>query len=371
MSKRIALYITAFISLFIFSCTSNENAFTVSGEIEKAGPATSVQLLRLDTTQFTVVDSAKIEGDTKFKFETSNHNANLYRLQIGESNYDFIAANGDKVEFKVDGAKFDIKGAREIEELKEFNKISGYYSKKNSELNDEFQQKSTAPGVNRDSLLAIYRPIFIGNMNAYSKEAVAFINKNTDKFVAFYAALSIDPRENEQALIAYAEKAKAKFPDNPMVQRFSNQMIAVKPVSKGQKAQDFTLPGLDGKNISLADYKGKYVMIDFWASWCGPCRMENPNVVKQYNIYKPKGLNILGISLDDNKAAWQQAIAADKLTWAHASSLKGFEGPVERMYQISAIPSNFIIDPQGIIVAKNITGPALEEFLKKTFTKPE
>ena len=110
-------------------------------------------------------------------------------------------------------------------------------------------------------------------------------------------------------------------------------------------------------------------MLDFWASWCAPCRQENPNVVKLYNQYKSKGLNILGISLDEDKGAWQQAIDADKLTWQHASDLNKFEGATEKLYHIEAIPSNFIIDPQGNIIAKNITGKDLEDFLNKTFAK--
>ena len=112
-------------------------------------------------------------------------------------------------------------------------------------------------------------------------------------------------------------------------------------------------------------------MLDFWASWCMPCRQENPNVVKQYAIYHAKGLNILGISLDQDKSKWQQAITADNLTWTHASDLKNFEGPTEQLYHIQAIPSNFIIDPNGIIVAKNVRGADLEEFLNKTFNKPQ
>ncbi len=126
------------------------------------------------------------------------------------------------------------------------------------------------------------------------------------------------------------------------------------------------MESMDGKPISLADFKGKYVLLDFWASWCMPCRNENPNIVKAYNTYKDKNFTILGISLDKDPKAWAQAIAADKLTWSHASELKDFEGPTVRLYQIEAIPSSFLIDPTGKIVAKNLRGEELAAFLEKT-----
>jgi len=139
----------------------------------------------------------------------------------------------------------------------------------------------------------------------------------------------------------------------------------------GVTAPEFTQNDTRGLPVKLSSFKGKYLLIDFWASWCGPCRQENPNVVKQYNLYKDKGFNILGISLDEDKDLWRKAIEADKLTWKHASELKSFEGSTPSLYRVYAIPANFIIDPQGIIIAKNITGTDLEDFLKRTFTKAQ
>ncbi len=364
MKKYILLAASA---LLLLSC-SNKDEFVVNGEVKNTGEVT---LLRIDSTALTPVDSAEIK-DGKFTLKSNSAYASFYRLRIGANMYDIIAKNGEKIEFinnDTTSGNYEIKGSEESAKLQEFYKLSNVYTQKNTKLTAEYEEKTMKIGKETDSLINIYRPIFQKNMHDYNEAAIKFMNENKNSMAAFYAASSVDPREFEQQLVAYADDIKDKFNDNPMVQRFVRHMQEVKPVSVGQKALDFTLPDVNGKSISLADYKGKYVMLDFWASWCKPCRLENPNVVKQYNLYKDKGFNILGISLDDKKEPWVQAIKADGLSWQHVSGMKSFDGPVERMYQINAIPSNFIIDPQGTIVAKNITGASLEEFLKKTFSK--
>ncbi len=370
MKNRFALLALAALSGLVYSCT-DKSTFTISGTIKNPENVKMAYLLEADSSSISVVDSTAITNDN-FSFKHKAPYPNLYKLRLGGAVFDVIAKNGETIKFSTDlkDAKhpYDISGSDESEKIKEYNKIVNYYGDKNAVLVNEYQTKVEAIGHESDSLTAKYAPLFQKNIDASNEEVLKFINNNKKSLAAFYAMTSLDPMKYEQQMVAYADAIKDDFKDNPGVQHFIRQVELIKPVSIGHKAPDFTIAGIDGKPIKLSDYKGKYVMLDFWASWCAPCRHENPNVVKQYAKFHSKGFNILGISLDEKKEDWQQAINADKLTWNHGSDLKRFDGPTESLYRIDAIPSNFIIDPQGVIVAKNITGQSLEDFLNKTFS---
>lgn len=146
---------------------------------------------------------------------------------------------------------------------------------------------------------------------------------------------------------------------------------ALKLTSIGAVAPDFSQNDVNGKPVQLSSFKGKYVLVDFWASWCGPCRQENPNVVKLFNKYKGKGFTVLGVSLDkpDGKAAWLAAIKSDGLTWTQVSDLKGWSNLAAGLYGVRSIPQNFLIDPQGKIVAKDLRGDDLDSALEKLLGK--
>jgi len=159
------------------------------------------------------------------------------------------------------------------------------------------------------------------------------------------------------------------YPSNGLVISRKSDIDSKKSLAIGFPAPEITMSDPSGKMFSLSSLKGKVVLIDFWASWCRPCRMENPNVVRVYNAYKEYGFDILSVSLDQNKDAWLNAIEADGLTWHHVSDLKGWQSEAGKLYKVSSIPSTVLIDREGNIVAKNLRGPELEKKVKEVLSR--
>lgn len=168
--------------------------------------------------------------------------------------------------------------------------------------------------------------------------------------------------------IDYGQQFIAAYPGDQQFVAAINQVIAQRAAqATGAEAPDFSAPTPEGGTMKLSDLRGKVVLIDFWASWCRPCRMENPNVLKAYNKYRGKGFEILGVSLDDTKAKWEAAIQQDGLVWKHVSDLQGWRSAPAQLYGVSSIPATVLLDKEGKIIARNLRGPALEEKLAEIF----
>ena len=176
------------------------------------------------------------------------------------------------------------------------------------------------------------------------------------------------PAEKEMAsLVDIADRLGKARPNHPQVQQFVNNLQRLQGVNEGAMAPEINLATPAGPTLALSSLRGKYVLIDFWASWCGPCRRENPNVVKTYATYKDKGFEIFGVSLDQNREAWLKAIEADKLVWKHVSDLQYWNSAGAQAYQVNSIPQTFLVNPEGRIIAKGLRGVALDNYLAKLF----
>lgn len=162
-------------------------------------------------------------------------------------------------------------------------------------------------------------------------------------------------------LKATRAKISSELAGCPYVKDLDGIIKQLENVQIGKVAPEFSLPDTAGVSVSLSDFRGKYVLLDFWASWCPPCRRENPNVVKAFNEYKDKNFTIVGISLDKDKSKWMKAIADDNLAWTHLSDLKYWDSEIPALYGVRGIPANVLLDPDGVIVAKNITGEDLHK----------
>jgi peroxiredoxin len=364
-----------FLSIFfLFSSCKDKTKFVIKGEIQNA--KSGKQMIRLytpsETGEMTAVDSALIGENKDFKLAGIAEDATFYQIFIKDRAYMFIAKNGDEIDFKTDEKNpgiYTVDGGEEADKITTLNKIITAYEDKNAQIEQKYSALLEKNPLQKDSIIEAYQSESIVISNPFAKEINQFIQDNKNTLTAYYAAtllLNIDKNSvYENQLIAYAKSIKGQF-KNKQVESFVTQMEALEHIAIGKTAPEIIAQTPDGKTIKLSDFRGKFVLIDFWASWCGPCRQENPFVVKAFQKFKNNNFTIFSFSLDDDKDAWKNAIKADHLDWNHVSDFMGFNSPIANSYDVTAIPFSIVINPEGKILAKNLRGNALEKFLEHT-----
>ena len=315
----------ALASILMAGCQDSPKGYLINGEIDGVTEG-KVYLRSFRNKMFFDVDTADIVNG-KFTFSGEVEQPLLFALasdKMDSQQQLFVENREMNVRISADGDKIEVS---------------------NSPVND----------------------IFLSNRAEVSRRGFSIdslITKHPDSpAAAFYLYRYFTYQLSLDDLKATRAKISPQLANSPYVKDLDGIIKQLENVQIGKIAPDFTLPDTEGKSVSLRDFRGKYVLLDFWASWCPPCRRENPNVVKAFNNYKDKNFTIIGISLDRDKKKWLKGIEDDKLTWTHLSDLKYWDSEIPALYGVRGIPANVLLDPDGVIVAKNITGEELHEKL--------
>ncbi|MCA1965962.1 MAG: AhpC/TSA family protein [Flavobacterium sp.] len=368
--KKITLL--ALFTLSIISCNNlKDNEFLISGTANGIENGKKVFVEIQDENGVIAKDTGVIEnGKFELKGSTDNIDLGFIRIENEKINLPIILEEGKiKINIVKDSLqKSTIEGTFNNDKFQKFNnesvaileKVKKFEKENNPKMQKALTENDT---VTVNKIKKEYKN-FQNDMNDYSK---TFIKNNPDAFISVLLLENFLMREYIPAteIKSFYDKLDKKLVNTKSAQNIKKTLDLMLAVVVGKPAPKFSAKSPEGKLISLDESLGKVTIVDFWASWCAPCRKENPNVVALYNEYHSKGLNIIGVSLDQDAKKWKDAIAKDNLSWIHVSNLKYWDEPIGKQYGISSIPATFILDAKGNIVAKDLRGDALRAKVKE------
>jgi thiol-disulfide isomerase/thioredoxin len=318
------------------------------------------------------IDSVQTDEKGNFSFKAQVKVKDFYRLKVSANNTVFLVLDPkESIKYINDGVllqqEYKLEGSDESKLTLEIKAIRlGINNHRDSLM----KAINNAAPAERAQLQISMEKGFNEFVGMQLEKARQIIQNNPDKIATITAAELLDPDQDFASYEKLANSLQKNYPESGFAKSFINRVEQMKATAVGALAPEINLPTPDGKNIPLSSLRGKVVLIDFWASWCGPCRAENPNVVKLYQAKKDQGFDIYSVSLDKDKNAWIKAIEKDGLTWpSHVSDLGYWNSSVVKQYGFQGIPFTVLVDREGKIVAKGLRGQQLEEavteFLKK------
>jgi peroxiredoxin len=353
----------------VLACSTQEKKaaeertrLTGSVRVPQKGGLITLEEIKENST--VVIDTIYLLDDSTFTLDVRHTEPGFYRLNFYNKQFVNLILNKESVHVKVDGnnptGMAEVSGSRDTDYFMEVNRIMQDFQNEAKSLQNEYiKAKNSKKEEKAAQIEAEYMKLQAQN----SEKVKAKIREMGVSLAALYAVNYLNQEDEFPFLDSLAGRFEKELPQSRYSRQFVDQIKSVRAIAIGQPAPDFSLPNPEGEMISLSSYRGKYVMIDFWAAWCRPCRMENPNVVKMYNKYKDQGFEVLGVSLDRNREDWLKAIEKDGLIWSQVID----NSEASQLYQINAIPATYLIDKEGKIIGKNLRGQALEEKLQEIF----
>ncbi|MFZ2907251.1 MAG: redoxin domain-containing protein [Cyclobacteriaceae bacterium] len=375
---------SVFVSMVLLfnGCSSNGQqpkndgswSVTVSGKV--GFPLTgSITIMELTRSGQGWQDTITLKSNYTYAKKVSLTEPGYYRLNFYNTQIVDVILDKSNLEINVDGNNnagfYEIKGSPDIDFIKKVQSMQQAVTTtpEASKLMQEFQKAQQAGDQKKMTELQGQYMILAAKANDQIAQLIMNEPISFGIINILQSGRTLDKDQYMDVYVSAADKAAKAWPNSAHVKDFVDMVNKGKATAIGQVAPEIALPNPDGQVVKLSSLRGKYVLIDFWAKWCGPCRRENPNVVKAYQTYKDKGFTVFGVSLDRNKEDWVKAIKEDNLTWTHVSDLKYFQSEAAVLYNINAIPFSVLIDPNGVIVAKNLRGEELHSKLAEIFGK--